>query len=111
MVSPKTFALAAIVLAHEAHAISILYIIKYYGAQGQGRRREVNGRDVTDAQANRIKSNMYLWSQGNFRAYDSAGRLIVTNERIVANYDASDTVRVNMVAAINYHVFGGGASH
>ena len=110
MVNLTTLAVAALALG-QATAIEIRYNIKYYGAGGQGRYRQMDGRTVSEAQTNRILSNIFLWSQGNFIAARDGDRLLISNVRWVRGRDASDTVLHNMQQAIEYHVFGAGASH
>lgn len=108
MLLKSLFALA--LLSCEAVAIQVQYVIYYRTPHRDRRIRNVYGITVTDAQATRIKSNMFLWSQGHYTAEEDGGFLKVKSTGVVQGpLGATDTMLENMQATLDYHVRGPGA--
>ena len=110
MVSLKIFGVSALLFA-DAFAIQILYEVTYMSSASNRRDRTRGGQAVTDEQASRIKSNIYLWSQGNWAATEQGGMLKIYNvsgDR-VRGVGEADSIISQMSASIDYHVRGGGA--
>lgn len=102
MVSLKS--VTVLLLASQATAIPLYYRVFYYNNSNDSVTRQFEVGEITEDQARQIRTNIYLWSQGNFAPQDSDGRLYIYNVNIPHGFSAAQNVHNNMKAALAHHL-------